>query len=1225
MKRWLIWSAATALVLLAGLLSVLLVLLGTEFGARQSWKMAQALAARSGVQVAGELSAGTVLDGLRLQNLSVQQTGSDGSALTLQIRQFAFAWQPRRLLLGNLQIDSVSLQGLSGSYRAAPQPASPAPAAPLTRDALQAQLFALPLVITVNALALTNVNFTVDDTQIETDVLQFAAHLDHQALTLSDLAWISQPQSLDGALRLDSTLALDGTLNWRSAVGGLDYAGVLTLGGTLDTLTFNHQLRAPQAITSNGTLNPGLFAEQTLRFTLQSVAQALDLSPWGLRDAHLAGLSLDASGTPEAITLQAALSASYPQVPDTSATLALRWQEGTLLLDALHLRNPELDFAVTGAVTPAPLQGQLNWNLDRLDPGERFPAVKLQDVTGNGTINIFQNAAELLTTFDIAALGGMLNELPLALSGKAVLRDAVPEQLALMARSGDNQLELSGGITDALALRWTLQAPRLAQLWTDLRGELSGAGVVSGTLAAPRVNASLAARNVVLNQAGQTLALAALTLDAGYQGNADYQGNANNQGSANSQGDANSVILALTGLTQNTTTLLNDAKLTLQGTPEQHRLRGDVNSLYGALRLALDGGLSEGNWNGSLGELALRSDYGDWTLRAPVALRVGAQAQQVERLCLDYLTTALCAALSGDASAGMQVNATLTALPLNWLNRTAPGKPAGLQALQDAAAANLPAGLSVAGNVDLTLGIEGLRGATWQNLRIVVQPMDVAVAFDPQALDEAALGEAEQHDIQRFSIDDITLNASNSNDTWNATLGLGVANAAAPDLNGRFDSTLSLAGNGALGGTLNLNFNDLAWVDTLVPTLRDVRGSLDGFANLGGTLTAPAVVAQLRVTDAALRVPALGLDLSGIGLDLQSSADNTLTAHATATSGAGNLLLDATLKQPFVPERTLSARLSGNRFTAVDLPGASAVISPALELRYANAAVNLSGLATVDSARIDLAQWVGQGGDDAVNVSRDVVIVRRDTAADDAKGTAEELALSIAAQLRVGDDVRLSGFGLDARLGGDLRVTQEPGRPLLVYGELNIPEGSYLAYNQRLDTSGGRLLFFGNPTNPVMDVRASRKTTTTEVGLQLSGTVNRMQGRLYSVPALPENEILAILVTGKSSSELGSQDDSALLAAIATFGIDRSQGLTNSIGNKLGLDTMAVNTNGNVNQSSLGLGKHITSRLLMQYDVGIFDRQFTLTLAYRLTDRLKLEVKSGLSQSVHLSYTLEKN
>jgi translocation and assembly module TamB len=408
--------------------------------------------------------------------------------------------------------------------------------------------------------------------------------------------------------------------------------------------------------------------------------------------------------------------------------------------------------------------------------------------------------------------------------------------------------------------------------------------------------------------------------------------------------------------------------------------------------------------------------------------------------------------------------------------------------------------------------------------------------------------------------------------------------------------------------------------------LREVHGSLHGAATLGGTLSAPQILANIGISEASLKAPDYGLDLNGITLRVTSDANSNIDAGLQLNSGEGNIALNASLTQAFLPTRSLSATLKGSRFTVLDMTGATAVLSPDLRLSYANSALSLSGLATLDGANVDLSQWVSQlSGSGAVNVSRDVVIVRRPDGEGGEINASEEIALNIDARLRLGDDVRLSGYGLEAQLAGELQVKQDPGRTLLAYGELSVPNGAYQAYGQRLDISGGRVLFFGNPTNPVLDLRASRKTDAAEVGLQLGGTLSRMQSELYSVPSLPENEILSLLVTGKSFNNINSQDSDALLSTIANFGIARSQGLTNAIGGKLGLDSVSVSNNGNLRNSSLGLGKYLTPKLLMRYEVGLFDRQTALSLSYLLTDRLRLEVKTGASQSVDLSYTVEKD
>src|SRR5690606_7788967 len=108
-------------------------------------------------------------------------------------------------------------------------------------------------------------------------------------------------------------------------------------------------------------------------------------------------------------------------------------------------------------------------------------------------------------------------------------------------------------------------------------------------------------------------------------------------------------------------------------------------------------------------------------------------------------------------------------------------------------------------------------------------------------------------------------------------------------------------------------------------------------------------------------------------------------------------------------------------------------------------------------------------------------------------------------------------------------------------------------------------------------------------------------------------------------SDTNEADGDAMVSAIANFGFGRSSGLTSAVGSKLGLDSLGVETGSSYQDSALGMGKYITPDLLMRYKVGLFDNKAVLSLDYSLTERLKLGVESGDSQSVDLNYTLERD
>jgi hypothetical protein len=154
-------------------------------------------------------------------------------------------------------------------------------------------------------------------------------------------------------------------------------------------------------------------------------------------------------------------------------------------------------------------------------------------------------------------------------------------------------------------------------------------------------------------------------------------------------------------------------------------------------------------------------------------------------------------------------------------------------------------------------------------------------------------------------------------------------------------------------------------------------------------------------------------------------------------------------------------------------------------------------------------------------------------------------------------------------LDGELTIRQGDSGANLTYGELSVLEGTYSAYNTELTLEHGKLLFFGAYDNPALDVRAVRRVEELTAGLQINGTLKNINSQLYSSPSLPDNDIIAVLITGKPFAQIGHQDGAMLLGAVAGLGLERGEGLTNQIRDKLGLDALSVDSTGDLNNSTL--------------------------------------------------------
>lgn len=76
--------------------------------------------------------------------------------------------------------------------------------------------------------------------------------------------------------------------------------------------------------------------------------------------------------------------------------------------------------------------------------------------------------------------------------------------------------------------------------------------------------------------------------------------------------------------------------------------------------------------------------------------------------------------------------------------------------------------------------------------------------------------------------------------------------------------------------------------------------------------------------------------------------------------------------------------------------------------------------------------------------------------------------------VHIGDDVKLSAFGLKAGLLGDLNIRQA-GKGPMIYGEVNIAKGSYYrALGQELLIRKGQILFNGPAEQPYLSIEAIR-------------------------------------------------------------------------------------------------------------------------------------------------------
>ena len=318
--------------------------------------------------------------------------------------------------------------------------------------------------------------------------------------------------------------------------------------------------------------------------------------------------------------------------------------------------------------------------------------------------------------------------------------------------------------------------------------------------------------------------------------------------------------------------------------------------------------------------------------------------------------------------------------------------------------------------------------------------------------------------------------------------------------------------------------------------------------------------------------------------------------------------------------------LRADRLQMLGRPDRTLVVSGTSTLRRDVDTFSLDGKFKVDRAAIELA------AQDTPTISDDVVVLGRM----DAKARAAGLPLSLNVDIDLGDAFRLQGFGVDARLGGNVRVRAQERRPPTVLGSIRVLRGTYDAYGQKLTIERGVLNFTGAYDNPGLNILALRKRpegtalspTNVEAGVEIRGTALTPVAKLVSTPTVPDSEKLSWLVLGNGSDGT-SQAGLLSSAAGALLSGGKGGSLQSKMADTFGLDSIGLSQgSGAGNGAATGLettvvtvGKRISRRAYLSFEQGVGTASSLVKLRYKLNERIALQFQTGANSAFDVLYT----
>lgn len=617
-------------------------------------------------------------------------------------------------------------------------------------------------------------------------------------------------------------------------------------------------------------------------------------------------------------------------------------------------------------------------------------------------------------------------------------------------------------------------------------------------------------------------------------------------------------------------TALGTLTLNGQGDIKKQQLKLDLQGPLLKLALALDGTLDQGNWRGRLASGDIQTGGQDWKLQQPARL---------ERLADGKINFGAHCWASGPASLCGEDQRLMPDPRLRYHLKQFP-----LESL----AQWLPKDFAWKGslNADVQLDVP----AAGPNGQIVIDASGgtLRVKDKDQWLDFP-------YQTLKLTSNLTPKKVDSSLDFRGGKLG---------DLLARLTID-PLAKNKPVSGDFNLTGLDVSVARPFVPMIDKLNGKLNGSGRISGTLLAPQVNGNVALSDGEVSGPELPVSLEKLNVQALIAGENVqLKGNWTSgPSGQGSIGGHIGWAQAL----DVDISLQGSRLPITVEPYAKLEAAPDLKITLQGDKLAVSGKVLIPKGEITVRQLPPS----TVKVSDDTVIVGAQT--NEGK---PPMAIAMDVNVEVGQEkLSFSGFGLTANLAGHVHI----GDNLDTRGELNLNDGRYRAYGQRLTIRKARLLFAGPVDQPYLDIEAIRQTDDVIAGIRLSGSAEQPTTTVFSEPAMSQEQALSYLVLGRPLSTNGEDNNMVAQAALA-LGLAGSSSTAGKLASGLGIKDFDLDTSGSGDKTAVVASGKITDKLSLRYGVGVFEPANTIALRYMLSKKVYLEAAGGVASSLDIFY-----
>ena len=389
---------------------------------------------------------------------------------------------------------------------------------------------------------------------------------------------------------------------------------------------------------------------------------------------------------------------------------------------------------------------------------------------------------------------------------------------------------------------------------------------------------------------------------------------------------------------------------------------------------------------------------------------------------------------------------------------------------------------------------------------------------------------------------------------------------------------------------------------------RKLEGNLKANVELGGRVRAPSIVGSVALSDGVFNEGSTGLRLRNVFLNADFNQEGVRLSRLSANDyGDGRLCGYGTLwferrgtslpnsfNQTFTCDLATNANLAPSRapnaslgnltlgldnFRLIENDIATANASGAVQIeRYARA-ISLRGALNVDKAEIT-PNLPGSNGIIRAPVT-DRNAVRRPVAARPRTGATPLLSTPILMNVDLNaDEVVVRGRGLNLLLRTDAHIRGTLTSPDLT-GTARVVRGDYdFAGKRFVFDDDGTVTLSTDPSKILLNLTATREDPTITAIIKVSGTASSPRIALTSEPELPQDEILARVLFGRSVSQLSALEAAQLASGVASLAGGGGLDIIGNLRELAGLDRLSFG--GEASNMTIAGGRRLGKNLYLE-------------------------------------------